>query len=485
MGYRVEVRDRELNRIGEIDTWIKLDFVVRFSQAGTWQLLIKDGTAQAKLLDKGGGIAVYQDGVAKPVFTGRIESFQKYWTTQQHTEEGSLYVGGSCDNDLPYGRLAFPDPSLTIPQQYKGKDTRTVSGAAGAAIWNEFNTSFGPGALADRRVAGIDMGEKPTFGDKVSGSLRYDLIGTTIEDWTESKKVGYRFLWNPNAKKIELDIYQPRDLSKDVRFSKDLGNLREFIYTLSAPRVTRVIVACQGEGAERYIWQKIDSATEAEWGVAIESSVDRRDVPLKTNSSGKPELVTKQGSDGIEDIGQDADGSDWTKELTAARRDYQTAATAVTAAEKQVSEAKTDAAKKAAEAQLASAKAAQATALTKLKAEITAAKPTAVKHYLSVIEEAADSVLKENAKSGNFQIYPIDTPQCRFGVHYFVGDLVTVAVDGTEYSDIVREVNVTVEDGGKVSVTPKIGEQGTGEPLNLYKNVFEMREKLRKLEARL
>lgn len=31
MGYRIEVRDRNLKRIGEIDTWQKLDFVVRFN----------------------------------------------------------------------------------------------------------------------------------------------------------------------------------------------------------------------------------------------------------------------------------------------------------------------------------------------------------------------------------------------------------------------------------------------------------------------
>ncbi|MGW2596967.1 Gp37-like protein [Streptomyces klenkii] len=80
----------------------------------------------------------------------------------------------------------------------------------------------------------------------------------------------------------------------------------------------------------------------------------------------------------------------------------------------------------------------------------------------------------------------MDTRQLKFGRDYFVGDKVTVAVDGEEYTDVVREVNLSVEDGGRVSaVTPKIGDQGTGSPLNLYNTVFEMREKLRKLEARM
>jgi hypothetical protein len=104
----------------------------------------------------------------------------------------------------------------------------------------------------------------------------------------------------------------------------------------------------------------------------------------------------------------------------------------------------------------------------------------------AAVIDAADSALSDGAPNGNFQIYPIDTPQIQFGRDYFVGDVVTVVADGTEYSDLVREVDITIEDGGKTqTVSPKIGEQGTGNPLNLYKTVFEMREKLRKLETRM
>src|ERR1044072_4252888 len=97
MGYRIEVRDKNLKRIGEIDTWEKLDIVVKFNDVGSWQLLIKDGTYQSDLLQMGGGVVLWQDGVAKPVLTGGIESFQKYWTVEQHTGPGSVYVGGKCD----------------------------------------------------------------------------------------------------------------------------------------------------------------------------------------------------------------------------------------------------------------------------------------------------------------------------------------------------------------------------------------------------
>jgi hypothetical protein len=50
----------------------------------------------------------------------------------------------------------------------------------------------------------------------------------------------------------------------------------------------------------------------------------------------------------------------------------------------------------------------------------------------------------------------------------------------------VREVVISVDDGGNVQdVKPKIGQQGSGEPLNLYKTVYEMQRKLNRLESRM
>lgn len=410
MGYRIEVRDKNLKRIGIIDTWIQLDMVVSFCDQGSWKLLVKAGTPQADLLQRGGGVAIYQDQVEKPILTGQIEDFQKYWTVQQHSGVGSLYVGGKTDNKLAYSRLAFPDPSLSVSQQYSSTvDTRLVTGKSSTLVWNELNKALGPAAIASRRIAGVTVDTLPTFGADKSDSLRYDVVGEKLFAWCADKKTGWQLLYNPNTASIDLDVFVPRDLSKDIRFSPDLGNLREFIWTLSAPTATRAIVACQGDGKGRYLYQKTDTALEAEWGLQIEVFVDRRDLPLVTDpATGNPVKASLEVTD---------------EEFTSA---------------------------------------------------------------VAAVEEAATTALSAGTGSGNFQIYPIDTEQVKFGRDYFVGDIVSVVVDGTEYVDMVREVNITVDDGGNaVSVSPKIGEQGNGDPLNLYKTVFEMREKLRKLETRM
>lgn len=411
MGYRVEVFDRNLKRIGEIDEWISLDFTVRLAQEGTWQILIKDDTTQSNLIQKGGGIVIWQDGVSKPLLSGQVDVFQKYWTKVQHTGPGSLYIGGKCHNSLAYRRLAFPDPSRPVHEQYLATlPARQLpdSGTAGEMIHDELYQALGPGALADRRIPGLNF-TASTLGTGMADSLRFDVIGSKLEDWYKSRGVAYRFIYNPDAQRVDVEIFKPRDLSKRVRFSPELGNLREYIWTLNAPKATRAIVGGAGEKLDRYYYQKVDTAAEAEWGIQAETFVDRRDIQLKVDrNTGLP-----------------------------------------VKAEDSMTAADVEAAKKA-------------------------------------VEEAASNVLDENQPRGNFQIYPIDTADCLFGRDYFVGDVVTVAVDGTEYSDVVREVSISVDDGGKAQdVNPKIGQQGSGEPLNLYKTVYEMQRKLRRLESRM
>ncbi|MFF3416815.1 siphovirus ReqiPepy6 Gp37-like family protein [Streptomyces sp. NPDC002698] len=412
MGYRVEVRDASLNRIGEIDTWVSLDLVVRYCQQGSWQLLMEAGTPQADMLQKGGGVAIYQDDVPTPILTGQIESFQHYWTNDQHTSEGSLYFGGKCDNKLAYSRLAYPDPSKPVTQQWapdsEWTSGRAVSGPAGRVIRDELNKALGPGALAGRRMGNVVFDDDVFFGKAVSDHLIWDVIGAKLESWVDNT-AGYRFVWDPNGRCINLHFFAPRDLSADVRFSRELGNLRELTWALTAPSVTRVIVACQGAGKNRYLYQQIDTESEAEWGLQIEQFLDRRDLPIKADP---------------------ATGLPIKADLSVTDEAFNTAKQAVL--------------------------------------------------------DAATEALTAGAKNGNFQLYPIDTPTLKFGRDYFVGDIVTVAIDGVEYKDIVREVSITVDSGGQNStVSPKIGEQGSGNPLNLYKTVFEMREKLRKLEARM
>ncbi|MFJ7901888.1 siphovirus ReqiPepy6 Gp37-like family protein [Streptomyces sp. NPDC096198] len=445
MGYRVFVRDRPgqdgtMPILGEIDTWIKLDFTIRFNQPGAWQMLVKVGTPHERLLKEGRGIVIYQDGVPAPIFSGPIDAFEKYWTVDQHTGAGSVFVGGKCDNQIPFNYLAFPGVEgegtdamklRPIAGQWEGADRRPAGAAVGQAIWVECDLAFGSRALPDRTLPGVSVGPNTPIGPAITDTLRYDTLGTKFSDWLKDKPFGYRFQYSPSSQRVELTVYACRDLGSTIRFAPELGNIKQFTWQLKSPTVTRAIVACQGEGKDRYIYQATDAEGEQQWGTVVEQFIDRRDIPLKT-VKGQPELVVRVNEDKTEDIGQGPDGKPWPGKTPAEQ------------------------------------------------------KQAAKDYYVKAVQEAAQAALKAGEKNGHFQVYPIDTPQCQFGRDYYVGDIVNVEADGQTITDSVNEVTITVDDGGRVNtVTPKVGDQGTGEPLNLYKQVFEMREKLRKLEARM
>jgi len=410
MGYRVEVRDAALNRVGEVDAWITLNLVVRYCQQGTWQIVMESGTAQSDLFQKGGGIAVYQEGVNDPILTGPVESFQHAWDSTLKNGPGYMTISGKCDNKWPYTRLAFLDPGKDVTQQWAADDTRAVSGPAGTLIYNELNSALGPAAITNRRLPSITMGDPDPIGPTKSDSLQWDVIGTKLESWTDTTTTGYRFVYDAASKAIVFKLFTPRDLSKTIRFSKELGNISAFTWTLTAPTVTRAIIACQGTGSSRYMYEQIDTATEAEWNLSIEQFTDRRDLPIKADPT---------------------TGAATKADLTTTDADFATA---------------------------------QAAVLT-----------------------AASDALTSGAKNGAFQITPIDTDLVKFGRDYFVGDIVTVSVDGTEYVDLVQEVTITIDQGGQTrTIQPSIGQDDSSSTVpNIYTTVAAMRDRLRKLEARL
>ncbi|MFF4215423.1 hypothetical protein ACFYZM_03970 [Streptomyces nondiastaticus] len=78
---------------------------------------------------------------------------------------------------------------------------------------------MGPRALPDRQVAGVEVGGLPAVGDNVADRLRFDVLGTKLEEWCKAKNVGYRFVHDPDRKRIVLNGFIPRDRSKTVRVS--------------------------------------------------------------------------------------------------------------------------------------------------------------------------------------------------------------------------------------------------------------------------
>lgn len=84
------------------------------------------------------------------------------------------------------------------------------------------------------------------------------------------------------------------------------------------------------------------------------------------------------------------------------------------------------------------------------------------------LAQAADTALAEAAGTTSLSITPLDTDTQKYGVHYNLGDKVTVVVDtlgptagdGAMVQDVIREVAVSLT-ADKESITPAIGDTNT------------------------
>ncbi|MGW2579898.1 siphovirus ReqiPepy6 Gp37-like family protein [Streptomyces virginiae] len=276
--YRIIVRDKDLVPIGQIDDYLSFEATLRHCDVGTWTIKINAGRPHARLLQPGCGIVVYRDGVPQPITSGPVQSIQKYWTVDTDSGDGALFVSGVDDNTLVASRLALPDPGSSVEGQTKAADAATDREAA-YAIQTLIAWNAGPSALPERRSKGYVTPDVARTGPRTPFSVRFDNLKDAIRPIAEAGGLGWRNTYDPDKRLIALEIYPVQD-RPEVRFSPELGNLKQVVYSQTAPKTTRAIVAAQGEGRDRWIRQYVDTAAEEYWGITAETFIDARDIPL-------------------------------------------------------------------------------------------------------------------------------------------------------------------------------------------------------------
>ncbi|MFE7313816.1 siphovirus ReqiPepy6 Gp37-like family protein [Streptomyces sp. NPDC057555] len=294
--YKIIVRDRHLSPIGIVDDYTEFNAILKHCDTGQWTLKMNAGLPHTKLFQPGHGIIVYREGVDRPIMSGQLQGIQKYWTVDTDSGDGAFFFTGSDDNSIVQSHIAYPDTFVPLDKQTRTADAQ-VNLRASHALQAVINRNCGTQSLDDRRPYGYVT---PTYdgewkydeyGPVTPYSLRFDNLRDGVKAIAEAGGIGWRNLYDPDSRTIRLETYQVRDRGDSVRFSPELGNLKEVVYSMTAPKVTRAIVAAQGEGRERFIKAYVDKDAEAYWGIKAETFVDARDVPLKKGQSGEPALA--------------------------------------------------------------------------------------------------------------------------------------------------------------------------------------------------
>lgn len=237
--------------------------VLRDCDVGTWAMTFAQDDPTARLFNAGWGI-YGTDGLT--AFSGPATK-----VGQEIDGTPSIVMSGITDLHRLADRIVYPNPTKTISTQDEARYER--SGPAERVIQDMVHANVGASALLPRRsprFASLSEGR----GATVSVSARLTSVlevarglarlgGLTFDVVMESDGIA------------RMRFRVPRDLSRAVRLTADNGGATSGTYTRAAPTCTAAIVAAQGEGAERNIYEQ--TSTDS-WGRRIEVLKDRRDT---------------------------------------------------------------------------------------------------------------------------------------------------------------------------------------------------------------
>lgn len=262
--YQIFIRDKNLNRIGEITDYQKLDLIPRFNAVGSFALDVPtDSMAAKELMKPQSGIIVRLNG--QTVFSGPVTKRNRKWD-----KDGDVMLFSGVDDNIVLTNLALPEPNGNFALQ--DYDVRT--GPAEMVMKQYVDVNIGPNAAEGRRRVNIEIDRG--IGDTVTGRARFHPLTELNSSLAiAGGDIGHRVLHVGNE--LEYQVYQPSDKTKTAVFSPLLGNLQSFEYTSEDPTANYVYVGGGGEGKDRIILHRPYTESIAKYG-RFESFVDQRDT---------------------------------------------------------------------------------------------------------------------------------------------------------------------------------------------------------------
>lgn len=298
----IEVRDKDLNRIGQIPMAdLSLTIEDQFSNVGSWTLTLPSESPLAAILRQpGSGILVTLENGDVLMSGSTIKPEDAATSTDPN---GTLTVDGLTDTVLLADRLCFPNPGNLDPaHQPLTHDKRT--GTCEDLMFAYVNANIGPGApnsadpnLGSRRDTRLQLGTNGHRGPVVTKRARFDILGNLLNELAATADLGFRIVQVGN--KLEFQTFAVTDRSQSIRLDIRNNMLAGHKVATAPPSITRAIVAGQdisrdpGETGQEWRFERQFAAVstaesragEAEWGRRIEVFVDKR------QENGNSELI--------------------------------------------------------------------------------------------------------------------------------------------------------------------------------------------------
>lgn len=295
----VEVRDRNLERKGTITTKsLSLKATIRHLGVGEWELTLpRDHPMVEHLLTAGSGIIVSLRGQER--FSGLTTKPRR--ETNQQNPDGTYTFKGVTDDVLLLDALAFPSPDVADPgSQTASNDTQTDNAETLMRHYVSANICLGIAPTA--RTAGFRQylrveTTNQNRGVTLTKAPRFQNLMELLSEIAIGADLGFQVI--QRGSDLVFEVLTLTDRSDLVRLDIKNGTITSESSEVSAPSITRAIVAGQGEGIGRTIIERTSTSStqsETDWGRVIEQFVDQRNASelVELEQSGDERLIAGQ-----------------------------------------------------------------------------------------------------------------------------------------------------------------------------------------------
>lgn len=288
--YLILITDQNLTVVGDpIACWTSIDITLKFNEPSSGLFTAPGYPWIRQQMAPGNRVVVIRD--QEILIAGPIEK----WLYERSDDgdnagDGNLTVNFADDLALVVARQTYPDPTLTPSTQVI--DAWTYTGNAELALRALADGNAGPSALAARRVPQLVLGTVAGVGTSITTTAdRMEPLGTVMRRVAVSGG-GLGFRTRQSGSQILFEVYEPTDLADQVVFAFGAGNLKYVGYEVTAPTATAAIVGGQGDGADRFLTERVNDGGQASWG-RMETLVNRpgNDPIADLNTAGDEALA--------------------------------------------------------------------------------------------------------------------------------------------------------------------------------------------------
>lgn len=263
MDTKINVRlfDRSLKFIGELDAYIGLEFISRWTRYGEFKIFVYEITEKLKM----GRYIMLNNDHRK---TGIIKRIQNSDDADSYAE-----IDGFTLLHILTQRLTYP-PAGSAYHSFHAPTEDIICALVTANAVNAENPK--------RNIPYLEVLPSRGRGDRVYYQTRYDTLNDAVQTLCEASGLGAVIALDPERKKLTFEVLEGTDRSAaqserpPMIFNREYDNVydREYVSDMSEYK-NCAVTAGQGEGAERRITVVGDENAGME---RYELFVDARDI---------------------------------------------------------------------------------------------------------------------------------------------------------------------------------------------------------------